>query len=81
MRNIRVGAFETNSSNYHSFTIHVGDYMDIVCYDEYERDDIYLQYDDLYEILDHTPLNMLEDAAERKKYKELENQANTQRNS
>ena len=67
MFNIRIGAFETSSSNYHSFTIHIGDYMDIVCYDEYERDNIYFKYDDLYEILDHTPINMLEYAIDRKK--------------
>lgn len=84
MYNIRVGAFETNSSNYHSFSIHIGDYKTITCYDEYERDDVYLEEGDVDEILDNIPIEKLENAiayrknkVEReKKYEELENQAN-----
>lgn len=68
MKNIRVGAFETNSSNYHSFSIHIGDYKTITCYDEYERDDVYLEESDIDDILEYLPLERLENAVECKKH-------------
>lgn len=59
---IRDAVFETNSSMNHSFSIHIGDYKTIVCYDEYERDDVYLEESDISEILDNLPIGMLENA-------------------
>lgn len=66
MFNIRIGAFETNSSNYHSFVIHIGEY-DQICVDcEDERDDVWLESDDVDEILDHMPIERLESAIKRR---------------
>lgn len=67
MINVRVGAFETNSSNYHSFTIHIGDYTTVTCYDEYERDDVYLENSDIDEILYGLPIEHLEEVIKIRK--------------
>ena len=59
MKQIRNCVFETNSSMTHSFTIHIGDYKEITCYDEYERDDVYLEESDIDEILSSIPTERL----------------------
>jgi hypothetical protein len=60
MINIRVGAFKTNSSNYHSFVIHFDKYDQIRVDSEYEHEDIWLDDDVIDGILEHLPLERLE---------------------
>lgn len=67
MKRIRYSVFETNSSNTHSFTIHIGRFGEIHCYDEYERDDIYLEEEDIDSILDYLPTERIEEYLKEKK--------------
>lgn len=66
MFNIRIGAFETNSSNYHSFVIHIGNYDQISIDCEYEREDVWLEPEDIDDILDNLPIERLENALKRR---------------
>lgn len=72
MRNIRVGAFETNSSNYHSFVIHIGRYDQISVDCEYEQDDVWLEEGDVDEILYHLPIERLEEVIKQRKEQDAE---------
>lgn len=77
MLNVRIGAFETNSSNYHSFVIHIGDDVNIDVDCEYEQDDVWLNESDLDEILYNLPIERLENALKnRKEYAEREEKEN-----
>ena len=76
MIRLRSSIFETNSSTTHSYTIHVGSYTDIKCYDEYEREDIDLDNSDILEILYALPIEYIENILKLRK----ENEANTTRN-
>lgn len=72
MYNIRVGAFETNSSNYHSFVIHIGRYDQIFVESEYEQEDIWLEESDVDEILYHVPIERLEQIIKIRKENDTE---------
>ncbi len=71
MYNIRIGAFETNSSNYHSFVIHFCDYDQIRVDSEYEHDDIWLDDDAIDGILEHLPTERLEAELKYRKEKPM----------
>lgn len=73
MIKVRKSIFETNSSTTHSYTIHVGNYTDVRCYDEYEHEDIDLDDSDICEILYALPIEYLENIIKQRK----ENEANT----
>lgn len=70
MKQVRLGVFETNSSSTHSFSIHIGDSYSIACYDECERDDVYLEDSDIDDILDSLPIERLENAIKRNQRRE-----------
>ena len=72
MYNIRIGAFETNSSNYHSFVIHIGDNVNIDVDCEYEQDDVWLNESDVDEILYHLPIERLEEVIKQRKEQDTE---------
>lgn len=67
MKQTRRGVFETNSSNNHSYTIHIGDYTSITCYSEYKQDDVYLDESNVDEILEYLPTERLEEELKRRK--------------
>ena len=67
MRKTRKGVFETNSSNNHSYAIYVGDYTSITCHSECEQDDIYLDEEEISEILEALPTERLEEELRRRK--------------
>ena len=67
MRRTRKNLFETNSSSTHAYSVNISDYTSITRYDEEERDDVYLDENDVINLLDSLPESLLEEALKRRK--------------
>lgn len=60
MKQVRNSIFETNSSATHAFSVIFGDYTSITLYSEEEQDDVYLDNDEVKDLLSYLPTELLE---------------------